>query len=62
MQGVKRLKKLLSELCIPAGDRDRIALVVSSGQIIWVAGYRRAQAAPVTEKTSRLLILEVERL
>jgi tRNA(Ile)-lysidine synthase len=62
MQGTKRLKKLLGELRIPAGARDRVALVVSNGQIIWVAGYRRAQAAPVAEQTSRLLILEAERL
>ena len=62
MQGAKKLKKLLGELRISAGDRDRVALVVSGGEIIWVAGYRRCQAAPVTEQTRRMLILEAVRL
>jgi tRNA(Ile)-lysidine synthase len=62
MQGAKKLKKLLGELGVPAGDRDRIALVVSGDEIIWVAGYRRAQAAPVSTQTRHMLILEVERL
>jgi tRNA(Ile)-lysidine synthase len=62
MKGAKKLKKLLGELRIPVGERGRVALVISNGQIVWVAGYRRAQAAPVTEQTRRLLILECERL
>jgi tRNA(Ile)-lysidine synthase len=62
MRGAKKLKKLLGELRIPGGDRDKIALVVSGGEIIWVVGCRRAQAAPVTEQTRHVLILEVERL
>ncbi|MGD0620945.1 MAG: tRNA lysidine(34) synthetase TilS [Thermacetogeniaceae bacterium] len=62
MQGAKKLKKLLGELRVSASDRDRVALVVSGGEIIWVAGYRRSQAAPVTEQTRRMLILEAGRL
>ncbi len=62
MQGAKKLKKLLGELRVPARLRDRVALVVSGGEIIWVAGYRRAETAPVTEQTRRMLILEAEKL
>ena len=62
MQGAKKLKKLLGELRIPGRDRDKIALVVSGGEIIWVVGCRRAQVAPVTEQTRHMLILETERL
>jgi tRNA(Ile)-lysidine synthase len=62
MQGTKKLKKLLGELGVPGGERSRIALVTSNDQIIWIAGYRRAQAAPVTGQTRQVLILEAERL
>jgi tRNA(Ile)-lysidine synthase len=62
MRGVKKLKKLLGELHIPGGQRDQIPLVISGGEIIWVAGWRRAQVAPVTEQTRHILILETERL
>lgn len=62
MRGAKKLKKLLGELRVPGEDRGRIALVTSNDQIIWIAGYRRAQAAPVTWETRQVLILEAERL
>jgi tRNA(Ile)-lysidine synthase len=62
MQGAKKLKKLLGELRIPRGERDKIPLVVSGGEIIWVVGCRRARVAPVTEQTRHILVLDVERL
>jgi tRNA(Ile)-lysidine synthase len=62
MQGAKKLKKLLGELRVPGGDRDKIPLVVSAGEIIWVVGCRRARVAPVTEQTRHILILDAERL
>lgn len=62
MQGTKKLKKLLGELRVPGGSRDRIALVISQSQILWVVGYRRAEAAPLTRQTRRVLILEAERM
>jgi tRNA(Ile)-lysidine synthase len=60
MRGAKKLKKLLGELRVPGGDRTKVPLVVSGGEIIWVVGCRRAQIAPVTGQTRRMLILETE--
>jgi len=40
--------------------RDRVPLVVSGEDIIWVAGWRIAEAVKVTPQTKRVLCLEFE--
>ncbi len=60
MQGAKKLKKFFGDFKIPVDDRDRIALVVSTGEILWAVGCRRGQAAAVNKQTRRVLVLEAE--
>ncbi|TVP59047.1 MAG: tRNA lysidine(34) synthetase TilS [Gemmatimonadales bacterium] len=44
--GRKKLKKLLGELRIPRGDRDRLPLLVDgSGLVLWIPGHWRAPLA-----------------
>jgi tRNA(Ile)-lysidine synthase len=40
---------------VPRWERDRVPLVEAGGDIIWVAGLRRGQAAPVGPGTRRIL-------
>ncbi len=51
--GSKKLKKLLAEARIPAGDRDRMPVLVDGcGRIVWVPGVARAaRVAPAEGET-----------
>jgi len=53
--GERRLKSLLIDAGIPRWDRNRLPLVEAGGQILWVAGLRRAAAAPVTSQTREVV-------
>ena len=44
---------------IPRWLRPHIPLVVSGGQIVWVAGLRPAEPVKVTEASRTLLTLEI---
>jgi tRNA(Ile)-lysidine synthase len=55
--GERRLKSLLIDAGIPRWDRNRLPLVEAGGQILWVAGLRRAAAAPITAQTLEIVEL-----
>ena len=46
----------------PRGERDRIPLVLSGDEIVWVVGHRVSDLAKVTERTRRTLRLEARKL
>ena len=47
---------------VPREERDRVPLVVSGGEIVWVVGHRVSEAAKVTARTRRTLRLRATRL
>lgn len=53
----RRLKSLLIAAAVARWERDRLPLVVSGPDIVWVAGVRRSSLAPVTGETRRVLEL-----
>ena len=53
--GERRLKSLLIDAGIPRWDRNRLPLVEADGQIVWVAGLRRAAAAPITAESQEIV-------
>ena len=57
--GERRLKSLLIDAKIPRWRRGRVPVVEADGDIIWVAGLRRAAAAPVAATTRRVLELHL---
>jgi tRNA(Ile)-lysidine synthase len=57
--GERRLKSLLIDAKIPRWERGRVPVVEADGEIVWVAGLRRAAAAPVTPTTRRVLELHL---
>jgi tRNA(Ile)-lysidine synthase len=61
LPGEKKLKELLIEAKIPAGERARVPLVCDRDGIVWVAGLRPAERCRVHAATKRLLILELVR-
>ena len=58
---VRRLKSFLIDAGVPRWQRPRTPLVEAGAEIIWVAGVRRGGSAPVTETTTRVLELTLQR-
>lgn len=59
VRGTKKLQDLFVDEKVPAEERDRIPIVESGGRIIWVAGCRIDGRARVTEKTKKIVKLEL---
>ncbi|PON11130.1 tRNA(Ile)-lysidine synthetase, partial [Candidatus Entotheonella serta] len=58
--GHKKLKSFFIDKKIPRAERERIPLVVSGAEIVWVAGYQlgdRFRIRPETQRAVRLQYL-----
>ena len=60
--GERRLKSLLIDAKIPRWERACVPVVEAKGEIVWVAGLRRAAAAPLSAATRRVLELRLVKL
>lgn len=58
--GSTKLKEAMIDAKVPRFLRDRLPLLVSGDEIIWVPGVRRSSVAVVDGHTTRLLQVEVE--
>ena len=57
--GRKSLNDYLIDRKIPREERDSVLLVAQESHILWVVGERISEAAKVTEKTERLLKIQM---
>ncbi len=62
MSQTKKLQDFMVDSRIPRSWRDRVPLVCSPEQILWVVGWRIDDRAKVTKKTKKVLRLRFERL
>lgn len=60
LAGTKKLQDFFVDAKIPRSRRGLIPLVVSGGQIVWVAGHRLAEAAKITPATRQVLHLSLK--
>ena len=60
--GSKKLKEFMIDQKVPRHCRDRLPLIVAGGEVVWVAGKRIAHPYRVTEKTRRVLVLQLHYL
>jgi len=58
----KKLQDFYVDQKVPRDERNRIPLIVSGNDIIWVVGYRADDRFKVTEKTMRVVKLEVKKV
>jgi len=58
MDGTQKLKDFFINQKIPQIERTRCPLLVSGGKILWIAGYRTAEFAKVSEVSQKLLKVE----
>ncbi|MGB9803962.1 tRNA lysidine(34) synthetase TilS, partial [Desulfofundulus sp.] len=54
-----KLKKFLIEQGIPREERDRLPLVESGHEIVWVGGVRPGEPWKITPETKRCLYLKI---
>jgi tRNA(Ile)-lysidine synthase len=62
MNGRKKLKNFFIDLKIPRSERARIPLLISGGDICWVAGWRIDERFKIGDKTKKTLKLKMKRL
>jgi tRNA(Ile)-lysidine synthase len=62
MQGSQKIKKIFIDRKIAANRRLKIPLLECGGDIIWVAGVRRGNAAVLTPNTRQILEVKLEPL
>ena len=53
------MKEFMINAKIPAGQRDRIPLLVSGDEVVWIVGYRASEKFRVTDETRRVLLVKV---
>lgn len=53
------VKEFMINAKIPAGQRDRIPLLVSGDEVVWIVGYRASEKFRVTDETRRVLLVKV---
>jgi tRNA(Ile)-lysidine synthase len=59
VQGEQKLKKFFIDHKVPRYERPGISLLLSGERIVWVVGYRIDDRVKVTEKTKKVLRIEV---
>ncbi len=59
MTGTQKVSDFFTNNKVPRSKRDACALLVSGETIIWVAGFRTAEVAKVTETTRKVLKTEI---
>ncbi|RMF97251.1 MAG: tRNA lysidine(34) synthetase TilS [Candidatus Schekmanbacteria bacterium] len=60
-KGKKKLKDFFINLKIPKDERDKIPIVLSGDDIVWVAGYRINDKFKVTKNTKKILHLKIKK-
>lgn len=58
----KKIQDLFVDEKVPRDERDRVPLVTSGNDIIWVAGYRGDERFKVEENTKKFLMLEMKKV
>ena len=59
--GTRKLQDVLVDMRVPARERARVPLVTCDGRVVWVGGLLLAEEGRITERTTALVRLSVER-
>ena len=59
MQGTKSIADFLIDTKVPRYERDEVMLLTTQGKIAWIVGYRISDEFKVTDKTKKVLRMEV---
>jgi tRNA(Ile)-lysidine synthase len=59
VKGTQKLKEFFIDHKIPRFERPKIPLLISGEMIAWIIGYRVDERVKVTQKTQKVLRVEV---
>jgi tRNA(Ile)-lysidine synthase len=59
-KGSRKVSRILIDEKVPRHQRKRIPLVVKDNRILWIAGIRRSDFAPVDEKSKKILSIMIK--
>ena len=59
MQGSKKIKDFFINLKIPREKRDKVPLLISKDEIVWIVGYRIDEHFKIRKETKRILKIKV---
>ncbi len=62
MKGSKLLSDFFTDLKLSQYDKERVWLLVSGDEIVWVVGYRIAEPYRVSSQTDKLLYIKLNRI
>lgn len=62
MKGEKKVKDFFIDLKVPPRDRDRAILFCDADKIFWIGSYRSDQRVAITEETSNILMIKLEKI
>lgn len=60
MGGTRKLKDYFGDSGIPLEARDRVPIVASGSEIVWIVGYAVSEAFAVRDTTTRGILIEVD--
>ena len=58
----RKIQDFFVDQKVPRDERDRVPLIISANDIIWVVGYRGDDRFSVAEETKRVLKLEIKQI
>ncbi len=58
----KKLQDFFVDEKIPRDERDRIPLIISGKDIVWIVGYRGDERFKITDETKKILVLDVKKV
>jgi len=59
MKGSQKVKKILIDRKVPRRLRERLPVIISGDEIIWVPGMKVSDAAKITDGSKRLVEISV---
>jgi tRNA(Ile)-lysidine synthase len=55
MKNMKKISDFLIDLKVPVSEKEKVLLLLSAGEVMWVMGYRIDDRFRITDRTTRFL-------
>ncbi|MCK7533191.1 MAG: tRNA lysidine(34) synthetase TilS [Marinilabiliales bacterium] len=59
MSQPKKISDFLIDLKVPVTAKEKVLLLLSADEVVWVMGYRINERYKVTDRTARILMLTI---
>lgn len=62
MKGSKKISDLLTDMKVPLHEKREARVLVSAGEIVWLAGYRISEKFKIRKKTAKVFVAKMSRV